>query len=627
MRHREETKVVSRLTMENMNLASRCREAISQVAALKKEVMVYQKQQSNVASLQKEVIQLRKQIDGKSGGSGHKKQPSSGSVGSPGNNSLNNGVKGHNKQSSSGDGSGGKSSNLENNNADRSDSPATDLDRIMSRQFRKQQDKSANSGAGAAAATKSTKGDGVHKNTTVGGSKTTSTTPTATTANNSTNKLLTSANTKIPISVTSSKSKHSTTKSSTTPTSAASSTTQNDDEFDADIDMVDFFAKSQLNSESPSSSLESTTHLGSRKTHSRKPKSTDDHMPGDVISVVSPSSSSPGSSGVGLNTSGGKKTSPSDSLISSLDAFEASFASAFPETSFSITSNITSPSSSAKLDMSFDVPEFDPFFKSPNSNTHHSSASAAGVGHGNNLGKNAATNGLKGSSPKMQDLFPESAMSFKSSTSPKLDIAFDSTTSSSNLGFTPIDKNKGGGGTIAKTSVAPEKLDTAFSRVQPKGGKLNASNKDDNNKQTTSQKRGTAGSAVPLSPQSMSAAIEQLDALAITSVPNLSSSPNENSANSGTSSASVDTSSNTVPSRMAGLRATRKVKQPISYAEPSTKSKLRRGDVLFPKTDADNKKSGVGSGLKTTRSDSPTTDLDRIMEKITASTSSSPDVQ
>ena len=66
---------------------------------------------------------------------------------------------------------------------------------------------------------------------------------------------------------------------------------------------------------------------------------------------------------------------------------------------------------------------------------------------------------------------------------------------------------------------------------------------------------------------------------------------------------------------MAGLRATRKVKQPISYAEPSTKSKLRRGDVLFPKTDADNKKSGVGSGLKTTRSDSPTTDLDRIMEK------------
>ena len=611
--------------MENMNLASRCREAISQVAALKKEVMVYQKQQSNVATLQKEVIQLRKQIDGKSGGSGHKKQPSSGSVGSPGNNSLNNGVKDHKKQSSSGGGSGGKSSNLENNNADRSDSPATDLDRIMSRQFRKQQDRSASSAA-AVTATKSAKGDGAHKNTSVGGSNTSSTTPTTTTGNSSTNKLLTSANTKIPISVTSSKSKHSTTKNATTPSSAASSTTQNDDEFDADIDMVDFFAKSQLNSESPSSSLESTTHLGSRKTHSRKPKSTDDHMPGDVISVGSSSSSpsSPGTGGVGLNTGGGKKTSPSDSLISSLDAFEASFASAFPETSFSITSNITSPSSSAKLDMSFDVPEFDPFFKSPNSNSHHSSAAAGGGGgHGNNLGKNTTTNGLKGSSPKMQDLFPESAMNFKSSTSPKLDIAFDSTTNSSDLGFTPIDKNKGGGGYVAKTSVAPEKLD--FSRVQPKGGKSNASNKDDNIKQTTSQKRGTAGSAVPLSPQSMSAAIEQLDALAITSVPNLSSSPNENTATSG--SASVDTSSNTVPSRMAGLRATRKVKQPISYAEPSTKSKLRRGDVLFPKADADNKKSGVGSGLKTTRSDSPTTDLDRIMEKITASTSSSPDVQ
>ena len=58
-----------------------------------------------------------------------------------------------------------------------------------------------------------------------------------------------------------------------------------------------------------------------------------------------------------------------NNLLSSLDAFEASFASAFPETSFSITSDIA-PLSSASLDMAFDVPDFDPFFKSlVNSNT------------------------------------------------------------------------------------------------------------------------------------------------------------------------------------------------------------------------------------------------------------------
>ena len=63
VRHREETKVVSRLTMENMNLASRCREAISQVVALKKEVLVYQKRESEWGTLQKEVMQLRKTIN------------------------------------------------------------------------------------------------------------------------------------------------------------------------------------------------------------------------------------------------------------------------------------------------------------------------------------------------------------------------------------------------------------------------------------------------------------------------------------------------------------------------------------------------------------------------------------
>ena len=43
VRHRDETKTVSRLTMENMNLASRCREAITHVAMLKKELLVQQR--------------------------------------------------------------------------------------------------------------------------------------------------------------------------------------------------------------------------------------------------------------------------------------------------------------------------------------------------------------------------------------------------------------------------------------------------------------------------------------------------------------------------------------------------------------------------------------------------------
>jgi hypothetical protein len=48
VRHREECKNVTRLTMENMNLASRCREAISHVAMLKKELALTQKQTGSV---------------------------------------------------------------------------------------------------------------------------------------------------------------------------------------------------------------------------------------------------------------------------------------------------------------------------------------------------------------------------------------------------------------------------------------------------------------------------------------------------------------------------------------------------------------------------------------------------
>ena len=55
VRHRDETKTVSRLTMENMNLASRCREAITHVAMLKKELLV---QQRRVEELERQQQQL-----------------------------------------------------------------------------------------------------------------------------------------------------------------------------------------------------------------------------------------------------------------------------------------------------------------------------------------------------------------------------------------------------------------------------------------------------------------------------------------------------------------------------------------------------------------------------------------
>ena len=71
VRHREETKVVSRLTMENMNLASRCREAIAQVAALKKEILVYQKRQSE---WQKEIMQLRQALQQRQNGTSNKER-------------------------------------------------------------------------------------------------------------------------------------------------------------------------------------------------------------------------------------------------------------------------------------------------------------------------------------------------------------------------------------------------------------------------------------------------------------------------------------------------------------------------------------------------------------------------
>lgn len=567
--------------MENMNLASRCREAISQVVALKKEVLVYQKRESEWGTLQKEVMQLRKTINKTASSSSS--SPSNNAT-SPKNALLSNGSANKKQTPIIGGGNNnaaGTSSNNNLENNDRSDSPATDLDRIMSRQFRKQ-DKSSTNNSGSANKNL-TKGGESTTTTKNSATKTTSPTAVGAVANKATNKLA-SANTKIPISMVSSKSKTTTTERKNSTSSAASS--QKDDEFDADIDMVDFFAKSQTlmnnnntnNESSESPSPLGSSHLGSRKSYTRKPKSTDDHMPSNVISVVSPTPG-PGTA----NSATGKK-SPSDNLLSSLDAFEASFASAFPETSFSITSNITTPSSSGhKLDMSFDVPEFDPFFKSPNNNKlgdNNKDANISGGKGGNNTGVKSQT---------MQDLFPESAMNFKSSTSPK----FDSTlSSSSGMGFTPIDKNKKGGAGVSSTTTS---------------NKTFSGKKDDSSK----PKRGV-GNTTTLSPHTMSAEIEQLDAIA-----NSTSSQNENTANS--SSSGVDA---TLSNARAGLRAVRKVKQPVSYAEPSTKSKLRRGDVLFPKVDASDKNQVTGGGGTPASSTSPSSglaDLDRIMDKIKSS--------
>jgi len=53
-RNRDESRNVSRLTMENMNLASRCREAISHVAMLKKELAMQQKRTVQALASQRE---------------------------------------------------------------------------------------------------------------------------------------------------------------------------------------------------------------------------------------------------------------------------------------------------------------------------------------------------------------------------------------------------------------------------------------------------------------------------------------------------------------------------------------------------------------------------------------------
>ena len=299
--------------------------------------------------------------------------------------------------------------------------------------------------------------------------------------------------------------------------------------------------------------------------------------------------------------------------------------------------------------MSFDIPDFDPFFKGPSSvvaaaggNTNNkggvptimggvldaggsggggrsggggssSSSSSSGVGstYGGVVRNSSNSESMKNQT--LQDLFPESAMSFK--TSPKLDtLAFDSNPSMT-APFEPMERMM-----THHTSSVPVK--------QQRGG----------------SSIGVVGSS-QLSPQSITAEIEQLDAIA-----NLASSIT--SLTVGASSSSATSTSNSIPSRTTLRSSGRKVRQPASYAEPSTKSKLRRGDVLFPKVDpvmvpdindnivSNNKNGGSDRGAVgrmttttptlATRSESPTTDLDRIMGQIasaSSSTSSSPEAK
>mmetsp|Transcript_17285 Transcript_17285/g.36312 ORF Transcript_17285/g.36312 Transcript_17285/m.36312 type:complete len:871 (-) Transcript_17285:405-3017(-) len=668
VRHREETQVVSRLTMENMNLASRCREAIAQVASLKKEIVVYQKRQSEWGTLQREVMLLRNQIDKNAAAAAATAASSS-----PGNNSS-----GHNRSSSDEQqhrqqqkqSSALTSSHSYDRGMERKriSSPSTDLDRIMSQQLKKQENSSAATAGTATATTipslasecvgngsvneKKDASAGLVKklqdlnvssstlspqrlknSNTALGSNTNGEASASSSSNSKTNKYRPNSNAKIPISVTSS-------------SKLPNNSTQKDDEFDADIDMVDFFAKSQpaLNngsnntaSSAPGGSLEPSSsihHLGSRTRHARKPVSTDDHMPEDVISPTSQHHHQGGGrfSPSPSHNQGSSSSPPvGDNLLSSLDAFEASFASAFPETSFSITSE--APISSAKLDMSFDVPDFDPFFKSPTNigkdNAHSSSFTSSSTG-------NKINDGIMKS--QMQDLFPESAMKFKPSTPNKSDgMVFDY---SNPMNFSPMelsnDSKKGPG--ALSLAVSPEKLGPGFIPIHTaaKGKPLNITTSDlsnkDNEKETsqpTLQKQRPRGNRpLPLSPQSMSAEIEQLDVIA-----NLASSEkSESSKNvSSVGSATAAAANNNNSALNRSTRSVRKVKQPVSYAEPSTKSKLRRGDVLFPKVDATDKTkktelesairskgpaAGRGVGRAGATAANPATDLDRIMGQM-----------
>lgn len=645
--------------MENMNLASRCRQVISEAADLKRKVAGYEKRHGDFGNLQKEVLLLRRQIERQHGGS---VAGSSGVEKSSSNSRRNRSTspKGVKRSNNGGDAYGASSSSsntlvdekkkkkkavtngsltsIETKNS----TETTDLDRIMAQELFKKNGATAaaasNAGSGGgggrvsdgdasvnavekkdgntnammkkfeelnisttanatnssnttiSANTKSGGGSKVAALTTVGNNATSASKRSNTTtitssgsdgvgnSSNSNNNNISSANTKIPISV-----------------ATSSATQKDDDEFDAEIDMVGFFAKSSqtklgatssasVNISSDSSGADgvvppSSNHSRSHITHKLKKTETDDHMPEELVGsadLLSPSNKSSSEKNVG------------DNLLSSLDAFEASFASAFPETSFSIKSEVPS---TTQLDMSFDVPVFDPFFKSPvnkdrdgastSSSLHQtppkSKSSMSGVpsGSGNS---NAHKDGMKS---QLKDLFPESALT----TSPKrgLDLTFDSTFPDVDIGSgssSSSNANKSGKG---KSALSADKLDSAFSRAH---ATTTTSTKTAGGSSTGGGGGKSLSSNRP-PPLDMSAEIEQLDALA---------SANTEKTDGGERKRSV-----------------RKVKTPLSYAEPSISQKLRRGDVLFPKIDADRKLE-----LEAKRSKSGgdgTTDLDRIMSE------------
>lgn len=720
--------------MENMNLASRCREAISQVAVLRKELLVHQKRQGEYSNLVKEVERLRRQVGMETAG-----VPRGGdSLNSGGNNDIANNM-GRDPTSTllsnvvNDDQQGqtrspmmslsttvspdGKISNGINNSSNRSDSPATDLDRIMSEQFRKTDSRllQSNGPTPASSILLSTTKGGALVNSSTSSSALKQTRPTA----KGNNLMLASSNEKIPISVNSNKQKTTASSAHASAVAGPSSAEQQqkDDQFDADIDMVDFFAKSQSlllkdnisNSVGahPSSDPSSSHQLpsGGRIHHMRRPRSggTDDRMPDDVITIPSPSMG--GSVGAATGTmKNPKKASASsvglaggdNNLLSSLDAFEASFASAFPETSFSITSDIA-PLSSASLDMAFDVPDFDPFFKSlvntntttPTTTNNSSNSNNKSTGNRKEAPSPGAEAGAKSSTSRnggawdgdhgmskssysgaatmksqmIQDLFPESAMNFKSI--PKLEsLAFDSNPM---MGFEPMERTRVSmTPTItqqhhhltATTLVAPERLDDlAKPRINNARDGGNTSpvaatpaelGRDDIRAKVlhleaekhrlsqiaSSQAKLRIGGGVicnngslphihrtrlatPISPQSMSAEIEQLDAIADLASRTMRGSGGDSG--SATSAASVVVANTDPPHHQPTVRSSvRKMKQPVSYAEPSTKSKLRRGDVLFPKVDSSEKvggKASEGAGRTT-----PTTELELIMGQIAAAT-------
>lgn len=669
VKHREETKVVSRLTMENMNLASRCRQAISEAADLKRKVVGYEKRHGDFGNLQKEVLLLRRQIERQhgsgsgSGGSGVEKSGSGGGgLDKSSNSRRNRSTSPKGGKRSGNHGSDGASSNANNTPVDekkkrkaaaaaaatngssltletKNSTETTDLDRIMAKELFKNNGAAAsastagsgggeggisdgsNASSGNAAekkdgntnavmkkfqelnisttaaaassssATANTKSGGGSKvtssstlaNNAMSSSKRSNTTTTTSSGTDSTSNSnsnnISSANTKIPISVTTS-----------------SATQKDDDEFDAEIDMVGFFAKSSQtklgasssasanNSSSDSSGADgvppSSKHSRSHITHKLKKTETDDHMPEELVGsadLLSPSNKSSSEKNVG------------DNLLSSLDAFEASFASAFPETSFSIKSEVPS---TTQLDMSFDVPVFDPFFKSPvnkdreatSTSLHQSPPKSKSAMSGVSSGSGNSNSHKDGMKSQLKDLFPDSALT----TSPKrgLDLTFDSTFPDVDIGggssSSNSNTNKSGKG---KSSLSADKLDSAFSRAH---ATPTASTKTAGGSSAGGGGGKSSSSSNRPPPLDMSAEIEQLDALA---------SANTEKAEGGENR----------------KRSVRKVKTPLSYAEPSISQKLRRGDVLFPKIDADRKLE-----LEAKRSKSGgagTTDLDRIMSE------------